>query len=691
MRHNLRRGGVDPLPTVARSGPSPRRARGISGLACLLALAAAPAAALTVNVPDDWPTIQQAINSGASEVLVRPGVYPETLVVNRVIGIKGLVPFGMPPDSLPLVAGLVFADFVGEQIHNKYIDVLSLRFLSPVRNAFTWSPFWNPLSITLAGCALDSGLVDLYASGHGQIEYYLQRCTIGGPVRFVVPQQVHLWDCIVRAPITVATGLDYSTARRCDFKGPYPFAMDILSGDSFEITDCTFEGFETPIIYRSTSTVNVMRNRFVGPGIVPVALPDRGELAFHENRVTGFQYGIVVPGAWGDLEATRNVIEDCGTAVQADVRYGTFSLNEVRRCEKGVVLNVLDGLWATDNVVRSCGGDGMSLLGSWAQVERNSVGGCRGDGIRLTSDGRNGTDPSLVGNTVFRNGGAGLVLNVTGATRTGRVHHNIAYANEGHGLEFIGPGSVEISCNDWFGNAAGAVSGAEPWGDLALDPLFCDATQGDVRLSALSPLLNNVSCGQIGALGQGCDAPIVSRLATFTVAPTIGGIEVRWQVADTAPGFAAWLERAEAAGGPWAKVDGERASDGDVTVEYDRTAAPARSYWYRLVATDRGLTRVLGEPIRIETAPPTRFALLGTGPNPSPGTVEATFQLAHAAEITVELFDAQGRRVATLAQGSWPAGVHRATWSGARPAPGVYLVRYRHPGGEDLSRIAVVR
>ena len=255
-----------------------------------------------------------------------------------------------------------------------------------------------------------------------------------------------------------------------------------------------------------------------------------------------------------------------------------------------------------------------------------------------------------------------------------------------------GPGTIGLGCNDWFGNVAGAVSGADPGAtDLALDPLFCDVTQGDVHLSALSPLLNAAGCGQIGALGQGCDAPIVSRLTTFTVASTIEGIEVRWQVADAAPGFVAWLERAEAADGPWATVECERVSDGDLTVEYDRTAAPARSYWYRLVATDRGLTRALGEPIRAETAPPTRFALLGTGPNPSRGAVEASFQLVHAAEITVEVFDAQGRRVATLASGSWPAGVHRATWAGARPASGIYLVRYRHPGGEDLRRIAVVR
>jgi hypothetical protein len=317
----------------------------------------------------------------------------------------------------------------------------------------------------------------------------------------------------------------------------------------------------------------------------------------------------------------------------------------------------------------------------YALVQTNIVGHCGGDGIRIV-------DGFLYSNTVYQNGGTGLVV-----AHSGTIDHNIICGNGRRGLEYSGiPSSIVLGCNDWFANAAGVIFGAEPSAtDLMLDPLFCDVALDNVRLSAGSPLLNAAGCGPIGALPQGCEAPIACRLATFAAASTIEGVEVRWQVADAAPGFVAWLERADAENGPWAKVDCVRASDGDVTVEYDRTAAPARSYWYRLVGTDRGITQALGEPIQVETAPPTRFALLGTGPNPSRGAVEATFQLAHAAEITLELFDAQGRRVATLARGSWPAGIHRANWAGAQPASGLYLVRYRHPGGEDLRRIAIVR
>jgi hypothetical protein len=431
----------------------------------------------------------------------------------------------------------------------------------------------------------------------------------------------------------------------------------------------------------------------------------------------------------------------------SSIQAATIDSCVIERFQAGIILDTETQVVVRNSVIRDCAGYGMYLIANVAQIEDNRVERCGGEGIHSASnrlvEQRNrvsgcaqlgsayggivafvlADDAYIAENVVWANGANGMVVGVkytigtvevTNNTSVGNaragilsddavdtlyyqphkyvVKNNIAAFNGTYGIQWLDPFATSVGCNDWFGNGAAAVQGSLPSDeDLSLDPLFCDVTQDNVHLSAGSPLLNAAGCGQIGALGQGCDAPIIARLTTFAVVPTIEGIEVRWQVADAAPGFVSWIERAEASAGPWAKVECERASDGEVTVEYDRTTAPARSYWYRLVATDRGLTRALAEPIQVETAPPTRFALLGTGPNPSPGTVEATFQLAHAADITLEMFDALGRRVATLASGPWPAGIHHANWAGARPASGVYLVRYRHPGGEDLRRIAIVR
>ena len=666
----------------------------IAGLAvCLLILAARPAAAVTVTVPDDWPTIQQAIDSGADEVLVRPGAYPETLVITRAMALKGIVSDTAPLDSLPRVAGLVLDDFGYTSYITTYLRVWNLRFESTVRNDFDTALFWNPLEIDFTRCGLEFGLSD-ESSTAGQIEYYIRSCWIEGPLRLNYPQKAEfLWN-IVRAPIALET-IEYASFRDNRFTGRAAGIASVGVGE-LDLERNQFEGCELPVRDTGSSGMWVSANKFVGPGRVAVECSNTSALeTLSGNFIVGFDRGVV--GYNTELYSHDNHIEDCGVGMefQGYIWSGSSTRDTILACGTGARLTFVGRFEMAGALVLGCRDHGLDLKMGIGLVASSVIGRCGGDGIRVAVD--YAPDWSfapimLINNTSYANRGSGYVMSVAGTAIPAEARGNIGLGNGRHGIEVAAGDSVISACNDWFGNANGDRNGLfASTTDLAVDPLFCDIAQNNVQLSARSPLLNVAGCGAIGALGQGCEAPIVCRIVTFTVASKIGGIEVRWQVADAAPGFVAWIERADSPDGPWLKVESQRAHDGDVTVEYDRTAAPALSYWYRLVATDRGLTRALGGPVRVETLPPTRFALLGTGPNPSPGTVEATFQLAHAAEITLELFDAQGRRIATLAHGSWPAGIHCASWAGARSASGVYLVRYRHPNGEDVRRIAIVR
>jgi hypothetical protein len=76
---------------------------------------------------------------------------------------------------------------------------------------------------------------------------------------------------------------------------------------------------------------------------------------------------------------------------------------------------------------------------------------------------------------------------------------------------------------------------------------------------------------------------------------------------------------------------------------------------------------------------PKRFALAQNRPNPFASTTTIRFDLPTAEQVRLEIFDAQGRRVARLASGWFPAGFHALPWDrrGAegRLQPGVYLYR----------------
>ncbi len=74
-------------------------------------------------------------------------------------------------------------------------------------------------------------------------------------------------------------------------------------------------------------------------------------------------------------------------------------------------------------------------------------------------------------------------------------------------------------------------------------------------------------------------------------------------------------------------------------------------------------------------AAPTAFALRAPFPNPFREATTLTFDLPTAADVRLEVFDALGRRVATLAEGPRPAGTHEVAFAPARLVPGLYLVR----------------
>jgi hypothetical protein len=82
-----------------------------------------------------------------------------------------------------------------------------------------------------------------------------------------------------------------------------------------------------------------------------------------------------------------------------------------------------------------------------------------------------------------------------------------------------------------------------------------------------------------------------------------------------------------------------------------------------------------------------RLQLAPVRPNPfsfAPGA-QFEFALPQSGEASLEVYDAAGRLVRRLVQGSLPEGKHSTAWDGldltGRPAPaGVYLVRLAQPG-----------
>lgn len=77
-------------------------------------------------------------------------------------------------------------------------------------------------------------------------------------------------------------------------------------------------------------------------------------------------------------------------------------------------------------------------------------------------------------------------------------------------------------------------------------------------------------------------------------------------------------------------------------------------------------------------------------PNPARGDVHLTFDLPGAAPVSLEVFDALGRRVERLVHGDRTAGRHLINWK-ADVSAGVYFVRMRTGGFTTTQRVTIMR
>lgn len=93
--------------------------------------------------------------------------------------------------------------------------------------------------------------------------------------------------------------------------------------------------------------------------------------------------------------------------------------------------------------------------------------------------------------------------------------------------------------------------------------------------------------------------------------------------------------------------------------------------------------------------PVTAFALHAPTPNPLRRSTTLAFDLPLRTRVALSVHDLSGRRVATLAQGEWPAGRHALAWrasddAGRAVAAGLYFVRLEAGGLTRVARVAVL-
>jgi hypothetical protein len=190
--------------------------------------------------------------------------------------------------------------------------------------------------------------------------------------------------------------------------------------------------------------------------------------------------------------------------------------------------------------------------------------------------------------------------------------------------------------------------------------------------------------------------PVPVQLVSFTADRSEEEITVNWSVAEAADLVSFHVYRQ--------LDDGLRECltlaplSGRTAYMYqDRVSREVRAqYW--LAETDRaGLTTWFG-PVLVTAGPPLprTLVLAAAVPNPFVFRTAITFALPRALWVRLEVFDIQGRRLATILDRVAAEGVHSVPWEGRGDdrvllAAGVYLLRLSAGDETRTQRLVVAR
>jgi hypothetical protein len=118
----------------------------------------------------------------------------------------------------------------------------------------------------------------------------------------------------------------------------------------------------------------------------------------------------------------------------------------------------------------------------------------------------------------------------------------------------------------------------------------------------------------------------------------------------------------------------------------------AGDYSYTLLreGTDGSLSTLLELNASV-SALPGSFALLPAVPNPFNPSTRLSFDVAESALVRLSVFNLQGQEVAVLVDQTLAAGRHEITFNPQGLASGLYLAVLRHPQGQSVQRLTLVR
>lgn len=200
----------------------------------------------------------------------------------------------------------------------------------------------------------------------------------------------------------------------------------------------------------------------------------------------------------------------------------------------------------------------------------------------------------------------------------------------------------------------------------------------------------NVFCG---------DYPFSVELSSFSAVRTHEGVAINWSTASETDNDRFEVSRRELGSDEWMTV-GVVAGNGTSSAQHDYSivdrSVGSAGFYYQLAGFDaNGNSQIYGS-VYVEAATEQvtiadSYELLSNYPNPFNPTTNIRFSLVEAADITLTVYDVQGRVVAELINGAVEAGVHEVAFDAMGLTSGVYFAQMSGSFGSDVMKMVLMK
>lgn len=196
------------------------------------------------------------------------------------------------------------------------------------------------------------------------------------------------------------------------------------------------------------------------------------------------------------------------------------------------------------------------------------------------------------------------------------------------------------------------------------------------------------------------DHPLPVELTSFNAVSNNGAAVLSWNTASETNNDRFEIERRDnSENADWMTVgivDGAGTTASATNYSFTDNSVASGEYVYRLSTVDmEGNHQIAGHAtvnVSGETAPVALdFELIGNYPNPFNPTTTIRFSLGEVSNVTLTVFDVNGREVSTLMSGSASAGVHEVSFDGAGLSSGVYFARLSSGAKTDMMKMVLMK